>query len=107
MDLFYFCLHWVFEAVCRLPLVVGSGGYMDFWLQRLLLCTGSLNPWQRDLPGPGIKPVSPALAGGFFLPGPHLAPASQGILSHWATREELSCLLCIWWFEASDVALFH
>ena len=56
-----------------------------------------------DLPGPGAKPVSPALTGGFFLPGPHFAPP-QGILNHW---EDLSCLLCIRWFEASDVAVFH
>ena len=56
-----------------------------------------------DLPGPGAKPVSPALTGGFFLPGPHFA-LPQGILNHW---EDLSCLLCIRWFEASDVAVFH
>ena len=24
-----------------------------------------------DLPGPGVKPVSPALAGGFLTTGPH------------------------------------
>ena len=27
-------------------------------------------PTPRDLPNPGNKPVSPALAGGFFTPGP-------------------------------------
>ena len=25
----------------------------------------------RDLPEPGVKPASPALAGGFFIPEPH------------------------------------
>ena len=27
-------------------------------------------PLHRDLPDPGIKPASPALAGGFFIPEP-------------------------------------
>ena len=33
----------------------------------------------RDLPGPGIEPVSPALAGGFFTTEP---PEKPGNFSH-------------------------
>lgn len=51
------------------------------WLTRSMAAGSS---WTRD------QAQSPALAGGFFLPSPYLAPSSQGILSHWATREELS-----------------
>ena len=35
----YFWLHWVFVAVCRLPLVAASGGHP------LLLCTGFSLQW--------------------------------------------------------------
>ena len=74
----YFWLHWVFVAACRLSLVAVSGAYSSlrcagFTLQWLVLwSTGSRRAgWARaqllhglwDLPGPGIKPVSPALAG--------------------------------------------
>ena len=58
--------------------------YMGFSLQWLLFlqstgsreraqwlrCTGLVAPSMLDLPGPGIKPMSPALAGGFFTTGP-------------------------------------
>ena len=35
-----------------------------------LWCTGLVAPSMSDLPGPGIKPVSPALARSFFTTGP-------------------------------------
>ena len=100
-NLFYFWLHWVFVAVCRL-LVAVSGGYSSlrctaFSLRWLLLlqstgsgCAGFSSCGSRalecrlsscgaraqllhgmwDLPGPGLKPVSPALAGGFLTTAP-------------------------------------
>ena len=34
-----------------------------------------------DVPDPGIKPTSPALAGGFFFPEPPEEPASMNISS--------------------------
>ena len=71
-----------------LSLVAVTGGYSllrvlgvincSTWAQELwfegfstlaqpLWCTGLVAPWHVwDLRGPGIKPVSPALAGGFF-----------------------------------------
>ena len=75
----------VFVAACGLSLVVASGGYSSlgcagFSLQWLLLlqskgsrCMGFSSCGARaellrstwDLPGPGLEPVSPALAGGF------------------------------------------
>ena len=81
----YFWLRWVFIAACGLPLVVASRGYSSLqgtgflfrWLP-LLQSTGSRHAvfsscgtqaqmlrgmW--DLPGPGLEPLSPALAGGF------------------------------------------
>ena len=39
-----------------------------------------LRTW--DLPEPGIEPLSPALAGGFFTPGP---PSSPGLHLMWGT----------------------
>ena len=85
-----FWLHWVFVAVPRLSLVVVSGSYSSLrclgfsllWLL-LLQSTGSrrivssiCGAWVKlpfhiwDLPGPGIKPMSPALAGRFLTTGP-------------------------------------
>jgi len=54
--------------------------YSQCWMQReegmrldsgpIVVAQGFL-PWGMwDLPGSGIKPVSPALAGGFFTPEP-------------------------------------
>ena len=67
----YFWLRWVFVAARRLSLVALSGGYS------FLRCTGSMHvgfsscgtraaPGMWDLPGPGIEPMSPVLAGGFL-----------------------------------------
>ena len=33
-------------------------------------CLGVVAPCKWDLPGPGIEPMSPALAGGSFIPEP-------------------------------------
>ena len=40
-----------------------------------------------DLPRPGIKPMPPALAGGFFTTGPP-GKSEAGILSVWVTASE-------------------
>ena len=85
----YFWLCWVFVAPCGLSLVAASRGYLlrceGFLLQWLLLLQstgsrvhglGSCSTWAQllcgmwDLPGSGIEPVSPALAGGFFTTKP-------------------------------------
>ena len=104
---FFFWLHWVFVAVCRLPLVAVSGGYFSWrcvgfslrWLL-LLWSTGSrhavfsscgsralehrlssrsaqaqLLRGMWDLPGPGLKPMSPALAGRFLTTAPSGKPS--------------------------------
>ena len=95
----YFWLHWVFIAGCSLSLVVESGATPHRGVQAshcadLLQSAGSrllgfgscssqtlecrfsrcgaqtqllCSPW--NLPGPGIKPVSPALAGRFVTTG--------------------------------------
>jgi hypothetical protein len=42
MDLFYFCLHWVLEAVCRLSLVAGCGGSSLVVVPGLLVAAASL-----------------------------------------------------------------
>ena len=78
----WFWLCWVFVAEHGLPLAAGyelliglaslvaeyglQGGLRSYGAQAWLL----LDMW--DLPGSGVKPMSPALAGGFFtteLPG--------------------------------------
>ena len=87
----YFWLCWVFVAAGRLSLVAASGGYSLVAVHRLLIeeaslgarSTGSWCPgfsscgaqaklpcgmW--DLPGPGVEPMSPVLAGGFLTTGP-------------------------------------
>ena len=38
-SLIYFCLRWVFVAVCGLSLVAASGGYSSMW------CTGFSLQW--------------------------------------------------------------
>ena len=49
-------------VVCQALLSMGSS--------RQEYCSGLPFPHPRDLPDPGIKPVSPALAGGFFTAEP-------------------------------------
>ena len=97
---FVFWLLWVFIAVRRLSLIAASRGYsmlrragFSLWWLLLLWSTGSrcagfsscgsqvlelssCGPWawllrgMWDLPGPGLEPVSPALAGGFLTTAP-------------------------------------
>ena len=53
---------------CSLPDSSVHGIFQEYW-SRLPF------PFLKDLPDPGIKPMSPALVGGFFttgLPGLHL-----------------------------------
>ena len=84
----FFWLRWIFAAVCQLSLVAVSWGCSRVAVLRLLtvvasLVEGALECWLSrygtqalvahgmwDLPGPGIKPVSPALAGRFLSTGP-------------------------------------
>ena len=97
---FSFWLHWVLISACGLSLVAASGSYsslqcagFSLWWLFLLRSTGSrctgssscgpqalesrlssmwrtdlVAPW--DLPGPGLEPVFPALAGGFLTTEP-------------------------------------
>ena len=53
INLFYFCfwLHWVFVAVCRLSLVVVSGGYSSLW------CVGFSLRWLLLLRSTGSRCV--------------------------------------------------
>ena len=86
----FWLLFWVFVAAHGLSLVAVSGGYSS------LQCAGSSLQWflllqstgsrlsgfsscgarasllhgMWDLPGPGLEPVSPALAGGFLTTVP-------------------------------------
>ena len=92
---FYFWLHWVFVAARGLSLVAASRGYsslrcagFSLWWLLLLQSTGSRRTgfsscgsqaqllrgiW--DLPGPGLKPMSPALAGRFLTTVPTGKPS--------------------------------
>ena len=92
----YFRLCWVFIVVCGLCLFTASGGFsccgaraLGMWVSvvvALRLSSCSLRALEHglssygaraqllrgmwDLPGPGLKPVSPALAGGFLTTAP-------------------------------------
>ena len=99
LDFLFFWLRWVFVAACRLSLVVASRDYSllrcaGFSLRWLLLfrSTGSRHTGfsscgarasllrvMRDLPRPGIEPVSPALAGGFLTAVPPGKSSRGGI----------------------------
>ena len=88
--IFYLWLCWVFVAARELSVVAANGGYSSlrcagFSLRWLLLLqsTGSRRAgfsscgsraWllrgMWDLPGAGLEPVSPALAGGFLTTAP-------------------------------------
>ena len=118
---FYFWLHWVFIAACRLYPVVASRGCsslrcagFSLWWLLLLPSTGSrragsvvvahglsscglwalelrlssFGTWAQllwgmwDPPGPGLEPVSPALAGGLLTtapPGKSLTKTLNGV----------------------------
>ena len=81
----YFWLGWVFVCCVGFSLVAASGGSSLVTIRGLLAAVDSLvelrlwsssssscGSWAYflqamwDLPGPGIEPMSPALAGGFF-----------------------------------------
>ena len=67
---YYFWLHWVFDAACRLSLVVASGGYSldvvrGFSLQCLLL-------WSTGPRAPGLQQL-----GHMGLTAPRLVGSSQ------------------------------
>ena len=99
----YFWLRWVSVAVRRLSLVAASRGYSSLWcagfsLRWLLLlpstgsrCAGFSSCVSRaqllsgmwDLPGPGLKPMSPALAGRFLTTAP---PGKSQELPFWYWR---------------------
>ena len=84
-----FLTRWVFVAVHGRFLVAASGGYSSLLWVLASYC-GGFNScgiglscpevWSRDLPGPGIKPVSLALAGGFLTTGP-LGKSNRHLLS--------------------------
>ena len=72
-------------CLCGLSLLAAGGGFSPVVARGLLVAAaslvaekgfGSCGPWTWrllspwDLPRPGIKPVSPALAGGCLTPGP-------------------------------------
>ena len=85
----YFWLCWVFVSVRGLSLVAASGGHSSSWCtglslsqplvaehrlqtRRLSSCgtQAQLLRGMWDLPRPGLKPVSPALAGRFSTTAP-------------------------------------
>ena len=112
--LIYFWLHWVFVAVHGLSLVVASRGHSSCSALAShcsgLSCCGARAPGVRasavvarglsscgawaqfvhgmwDPPGPGIKPVSPALAGRFSTTVP---PGKSLVLSFEIGKYEFS-----------------
>ena len=89
--MYYLWLGWLFVAACRLSLVVESQGLLFVAMRGLLTVVASLVAEHRlsspdlpvyllqgmwDLPGPGIKPVSLALQGGFSTIVPPRKPYS-------------------------------
>ena len=58
-------------VACQVPLSMGSPR-QEYW-------RGLPFPSPGDLPDPGIKPVSPALAGRFFTTEPPEKPVDAGI----------------------------
>ena len=103
----YFWLRWVFVAARRLSLVAASWGYSSlrcagFSLRWLLLLqsTGSrragfsscgsqteLLHSMWDLPGPGLEPVSPELAGGFLTTVPRGKPTLPVLAFKYFSRD--------------------
>ena len=61
-------------AACQAPLSMGFFG-LDYW-------SGLLFPSPGDLPDPGIKPRSPALAGEFFTTEPPRKPRERELLTN-------------------------
>ena len=115
----YFWLRWVFIAARRLSVVAESRGYsslqcVGFSLQWLLLLQStdsrhvgfsscgtraSLLRGMWDLPGPGLEPVFPALAGRFLTTAPPgksqllssaVGKGSGGFAHHFSTSQKSS-----------------
>ena len=100
----YFWLCWVFVSVRGLPLVAASGGHSSSRCVGLFTIAASLVAEHRlqtrrlsscgsraqllrgmwDLPRPGLKPVSPALAGRFST----TAPPGKPVFYFLREREE-------------------
>ena len=100
----YFWLYWVFVAAHRFSLVLGSGllsscgewashrrGFFCCWAwapgtrAQLLWHMGLVAGWHVESSGPGVEPMSPALAGGFLTTG---LPGKSKALTHYCS---LSC----------------
>lgn len=101
---------------CRAPAFSSCGKRpaLPLWcvgasLWWLLCCTGSrtlglssCDAWPQmpggmwDLPGPGMEPMSPALAGGFLTPGPQGSPlhSQSSTLSSHCSHLYLLCAPC-------------
>ena len=115
----YFWLCWVLFVAHRVSLVVVSGAYSLVVVWGLLtpvasllvdhgLCSvGSIVGGMWDLPGPGIEPLSPVLAEGFFTtetPGkPHksyiLRVSDLLLYEHLEHHGEVVSVLCPWQLE--------
>ena len=104
----YFWLCWVSVALCRLSLVAANGGFSLWstglgvrasvvvacglsscgsWALGCRLSSGTRAQLLRDmwdLPGPGLEPMSPALAGGFLTTAPPGKPL--GGFDGWSHR---------------------
>ena len=93
---YLFCLYWVFVAACGLSRGEVSGSYSLLWCLGFSWCclllsrrTGSkacrlpqvCHHSTRNLPAPGVEPLSPALAGGFLTTEP--SGKSQPQLLRW------------------------
>ena len=58
--------------------IVGHQAYLSMEFPRQEYWSGLPFPFLGDLPNPGIQPVSPALAGGFFVAEPPGKPSNGG-----------------------------
>ena len=72
----YFCLHWVFVAACGLSLAA-EHGLQGEWASVSCSSKVQLPRGKWDLPRPGLKLVSPVLAGRFLTTGQPGKPASS------------------------------
>ena len=121
--LIYFWLRWVFVAARRFSLVGESGATLRCG-ERASHCCGfshcgaralgvrasivaahglrSCGTWAQllsglwDLPGPGLEPMSPALAGGFSTTAPPGKPDSSFLTGLWASLVFSIYLPCLY-----------
>ena len=87
-DGFSCCRTWALSARASVVVACGLSSYGLLALERRLNSCGSRAQLLRgmwDLPGPGIEPVSPALAGGFLTTAP--PGKSLGFLNFLMLRE--------------------